>query len=75
VRIFAHLSTDSCSLYIDTSGEPLFKRGWREDKGEAPLKETLEMAVMVLLWNWPEHLIKKSFTKDFGTQLITEWNY
>jgi putative N6-adenine-specific DNA methylase len=36
-----HLTTDSCSLYIDTSGEPLFKRGWREDKGDAPLKETL----------------------------------
>jgi putative N6-adenine-specific DNA methylase len=28
VRIYAHLTTDSCSLYIDTSGEPLFKRGW-----------------------------------------------
>jgi putative N6-adenine-specific DNA methylase len=26
VRIFAHLTTDSLSLYIDTSGEPLFKR-------------------------------------------------
>jgi len=46
VRIFAHLSTDSCSLYIDTSGEPLFKRGWREDKGEAPLKETLAAAML-----------------------------
>jgi putative N6-adenine-specific DNA methylase len=28
-------------LYVDTSGEALFKRGWREDTGEAPLKETL----------------------------------
>ena len=46
VRIFAHLTTDSCSLYIDTSGEPLFKRGWREDKGEAPLKETLAAAML-----------------------------
>ena len=46
VRIFVHLSTDSCSLYIDTSGEPLFKRGWREDKGEAPLKETLAAAML-----------------------------
>ena len=45
-RIYAHLTTDSCSLYIDTSGEPLFKRGWREDKGDAPLKETLAAAML-----------------------------
>ena len=29
VRIYVHLTTDSCTLYMDTSGEPLFKRGWR----------------------------------------------
>ena len=46
VRIYAHLTTDSCTLYIDTSGEPLFKRGWREDKGDAPLKETLAAAML-----------------------------
>jgi putative N6-adenine-specific DNA methylase len=46
VRIYAHLTTDSLSLYIDTSGEPLFKRGWREDVGEAPLKETLAAAML-----------------------------
>ena len=46
IRIYAHLTTDSCSLYIDTSGEPLFKRGWREDKGDAPLKETLAAAML-----------------------------
>ncbi|MGZ5194687.1 MAG: THUMP domain-containing class I SAM-dependent RNA methyltransferase [Ramlibacter sp.] len=46
VRIYAHLTSDSATLYIDTSGEPLFKRGWREDKGEAPLKETLAAAML-----------------------------
>lgn len=46
VRVFAHLDADSVTLYIDTSGEPLFKRGWREDKGEAPLKETLAAAML-----------------------------
>jgi len=51
VRIYAHLTTDSCSLYIDTSGEPLFKRGWREDKGDAPLKETLA-AAMIAASGW-----------------------
>ncbi|RYF42374.1 MAG: class I SAM-dependent RNA methyltransferase, partial [Comamonadaceae bacterium] len=46
VRIYAHLTTDTATLYIDTSGEPLFKRGWREDKGDAPLKETLAAAML-----------------------------
>lgn len=45
-RVFAHLTADTLVLYIDTSGEPLFKRGWREDKGEAPLKETLAAAML-----------------------------
>ena len=34
------------TLYVDTSGEALFKRGWRADKGEAPLKETLAAALL-----------------------------
>ncbi|MEO7127542.1 MAG: THUMP domain-containing protein, partial [Rhodoferax sp.] len=45
-RVYLHLTTDRALLYIDTSGEPLFKRGWREDKGEAPLKETLAAAML-----------------------------
>jgi putative N6-adenine-specific DNA methylase len=51
VRIYAHLTSDQATLYIDTSGEPLFKRGWREDKGEAPLKETLA-AAMIAASGW-----------------------
>ncbi len=51
-RIYAHLTGDSATLYIDTSGEPLFKRGWRQDKGEAPLKETLAAAMIAASgWN------------------------
>jgi putative N6-adenine-specific DNA methylase len=51
VRIYAHLTTDELTIYIDTSGEPLFKRGWREDKGDAPLKETLA-AAMIAATGW-----------------------
>jgi putative N6-adenine-specific DNA methylase len=55
VRIYAHLTTDELTLYIDTSGEPLFKRGWREDKGDAPLKETLAAAMIAATgWNAAE---------------------
>ncbi|CAN7432929.1 THUMP domain-containing protein [Variovorax sp. LjRoot84] len=51
-RVFAHLATDQCTLYIDTSGEPLFKRGWRQDKGDAPLKETLAAAMLAASGWW-----------------------
>jgi putative N6-adenine-specific DNA methylase len=51
VRIHLHLTTDQATVYIDTSGEPLFKRGWREDKGDAPLKETLA-AAMIAASGW-----------------------
>ncbi|MDF1486107.1 THUMP domain-containing protein [Ramlibacter sp. H39-3-26] len=54
VRIHAHLTHDHATLYIDTSGEPLFKRGWREDKGDAPLKETLA-AAMIAASGWDPH--------------------
>ena len=52
-----HLTPERAVLYVDTSGEPLFKRGWREDKGDAPLKETLA-AAMLAAADWrgtPEH--------------------
>ena len=46
VRIQVHLSATDASIFIDTSGDPLFKRGWRQDKGDAPLKETLAAALI-----------------------------
>lgn len=46
LSVVLHLTADHAALYVDTSGAPLFKRGWREDKGEAPLKETLAAAML-----------------------------
>jgi putative N6-adenine-specific DNA methylase len=46
MRVYVHLTAEHVTLYLDTSGEPLFKRGWREEVGEAPLKETLAAAVL-----------------------------
>lgn len=40
------LGPEHATLYVDTSGEALFKRGWRELQGEAPLKETLAAAML-----------------------------
>ena len=32
VRVFAYLDASTVTLYVDLSGEALFKRGWRADK-------------------------------------------
>jgi len=48
VRVFAYLDARTVTLYVDLSGEPLFKRGWRADKGEAPLKENLAAGLLAL---------------------------
>ncbi len=51
VRVFAHLDARDATLYLDLSGEPLFKRGWRsgtDDKGSAPLKENLAAGLLAL---------------------------
>jgi len=52
VRVQGHLTASHATLYIDTSGEPLFKRGWRQDKGDAPLKETLAAALLAACGWW-----------------------
>lgn len=51
VRINVHLSSDVANVSIDSSGESLHKRGYRQELGEAPLNETLA-AGMVLLSGW-----------------------
>jgi putative N6-adenine-specific DNA methylase len=51
VRVHAFLEKDKGTLYLDTSGEPLFKRGWRAEQGEAPLRENLAAGI-VMLTGW-----------------------
>ena len=48
VRIHAFLSADTVTLYVDTSGEPLFKRGFKPAAVEAPLKENLAAGILRL---------------------------
>jgi putative N6-adenine-specific DNA methylase len=54
VRVFGFLDAGTATLYLDLSGEPLFKRGWRADKGEAPLKENLAAGLLTLAGWTPE---------------------
>ena len=46
-----HISHDDCSLSLDSSGESLHKRGYRQEAMEAPLNEVLA-AGMILMSGW-----------------------
>jgi putative N6-adenine-specific DNA methylase len=48
IRIHAFLDAERVTLYLDTSGEALFKRGWRKSTGEAPLRENLAAGILML---------------------------
>jgi putative N6-adenine-specific DNA methylase len=50
-KIEVALHKDIALLTIDTSGSGLHKRGYRVAQGEAPIKETLA-AALVMLTNW-----------------------
>ena len=53
VRLNLRLHKGRATLSLDLSGEPLHRRGWRREQGEAPLKENLACA-MLLRARWPE---------------------
>ena len=48
VRIAVYLTDRDATVYVDTSGEPLFKRGYRRDTDEAPLRENLAAGLLAL---------------------------
>jgi putative N6-adenine-specific DNA methylase len=48
VRIHVFLDDRMATLYVDTSGDSLFKRGKRDHVGEAPLKKNLAAGILRL---------------------------
>lgn len=57
VRAHCFLEHAKGTLYLDTSGEPLFKRGWRRAAVEAPLRENLAAGIIRLTgWKFDEPL-------------------
>ncbi len=54
-RLYVHIFRNEVSLHLDSSGEPLYKRGYRSDINEAPMKEVLA-AGLVKLSGWEKHL-------------------
>lgn len=53
VTVSAHLNRGKLSVGIDLSGDSLHKRGYRTEKGAAPLKENLA-AALLMRCGWPE---------------------
>lgn len=48
LRVHVFLDATTCTLYLDTSGDSLFKRGRRDFTGEAPLKKNLAAGILRL---------------------------
>ena len=46
LRIVVRIAHDNCVISIDTSGTALYKRGYRQAVGKAPLRETLAASMI-----------------------------
>jgi putative N6-adenine-specific DNA methylase len=51
IRLNIHIAEDQCTLSLDSSGESLHRRGYRQESVEAPLNEVLA-AGMILMSGW-----------------------
>ncbi len=59
VRVHVFLEEKRAALYLDTSGEALFKRGWRMETVEAPLRENLAAGLVMLSgWKFDQPLLE-----------------
>ncbi len=57
MRIHAFLTATDFTLYLDTSGDALFKRGYRTVTGDAPLRENLAAGILRLSGWQPEQAL------------------
>ena len=57
ILIAVYLDGNQCTFYLDTSGDPLFKRGWRKSAGEAPIRENLAAGILLLSKWTPDTLL------------------
>jgi putative N6-adenine-specific DNA methylase len=56
--LFVRFEDDCCHLSMDSSGELLHRRGYREDVGAAPMRETLAAGILQLLgWDGTRPLV------------------
>jgi putative N6-adenine-specific DNA methylase len=57
ILIVAFLDQETATLYLDTSGDPLFKRGLRRRMSEAPLRENLAAGILRLSGWQPDQVL------------------
>jgi 23S rRNA G2445 N2-methylase RlmL len=58
VRIAVHVVRDRAELFLDLAGEPLHRRGYRNQAREAPIKETLAAAMLrIAAWDRQRPLV------------------
>lgn len=54
LKLYIHIFRNEVTIHLDSSGDPLYKRGYRADINEAPMKEVLA-AGLVKLSGWEKH--------------------
>ena len=52
IRLHVHIAESECTLCLDSSGESLHRRGYRQESVEAPLNEVLAAGIILMTgWN------------------------
>jgi len=58
VKLHIHINRNDCNILIDSSGDPLYKRGYRKSTGRAPLNEVLAAGLIALSgWKGDGHFV------------------
>jgi len=55
LKIHIHIDKDQCNISLDSSGDALFKRGYRQETNDAPINEILA-AGMIQHTNWDQQV-------------------
>ncbi len=69
VKINLYVNDNYCNVSLDSSGEPLFKRGYRKQQGKAPLNEVLAAGI-IQLSEWDKKTEFLDFMCGSGTLAI-----
>ena len=77
IRIDAFIDSQTVTLYLDTSGEPLFKRGYRLNTVVAPLRENLAAGLLRLAGGKAARMFHVSprFRDGWTAELSTFWSW
>lgn len=73
IQIVVFVDEAQVVWYVDTTGAPLFKRGWRQETGEAPLRENLAAGI-ICLSGWTREQVLLDPMCGSGTFLIEAAN-